>query len=148
MRIAAILSLLLIACSEQQPARPRVTFDLGARRVSYVVEVADEPAERARGLMDRTLLARDAGMLFVWSDVDERDFYMKDTLISLDLISIRAGRVVGVQHMVPCVTPATADCPTTTTPPADSALEINGGDAGRAGIVVGALVNAGGLKLR
>jgi uncharacterized protein len=140
MRVVTILLLVTTACSSANgPARTTVTFDLGARRVIYHVEVADSDAERAHGLMGRRSMPRDAGMLFTWPDVASHDFYMKDTLIPLDLIEIRAGRVVGIDHLTPCP-PATADCPTTPTPPVDAALELNAGQAASDGITVGALV--------
>ncbi|TML81157.1 MAG: DUF192 domain-containing protein [Actinobacteria bacterium] len=91
------------------------------------------------GLMGVKKLAAEHGMLFVWKDVAPREFYMKDTLIPLDLISIRGRAVVGVATMTPCK----ADpCPITTTPPADSALEVPAGTAERAGISAGAPVES------
>lgn len=138
MRAAAVTLLLLAACARASgPQAQQITFHIDGRAVTYDVEVADTDAERAKGLMDRSSLPRDDGMLFVWGDVRERTFHMLRTLIPLDLVSIRAGRVVAVQRMVPC--PTEAGCPTTKTPPADAALEINAGEAQRAGIVAGAL---------
>ena len=100
---------------------------IGAHR--FHVQVAATEALREHGLMGVKKLAADRGMLFVWKDVASREFYMKDTLIPLDLISIRAHRVVDVATMVPCH----ADpCPITTTRPADSALEVPAGTAERA----------------
>jgi len=108
----------------------------------FHVQVAATEALREHGLMGVKKLAEDHGMLFVWKDVAPREFYMKDTLIPLDLISIRSGTVVGVATMTPCK----ADpCHITTTPPADSALEVPAGTAERAGITAGAPVsNSGG----
>lgn len=119
-----------------------VTFET-PERVVVQAEVADTDAARARGLMGRTALADDEGMLFVWSEVAERSFWMKDTLIALDLIAIRDGRVVSVQRMEPC---ETAECPLTTTPPADAALEVAAGVAARAAITPGTLVEAEPLR--
>ena len=105
----------------------------------FHVQIAATEALREHGLMGVKTLAADHGMLFVWKDVAPRDFYMKDTLISLDLISIRGGAVVGVATMTPCK----ADpCPITNTPPADAALEVNAGTAKGAGIAAGALVES------
>ena len=106
------------------------------RNVFHVQIVATE-ALREHGLMGVRTLAPDRGMLFLWADVAPRQFYMKNTLIPLDLISMRAHKVVGVATMVPCTTDP---CPITTTPPADAALEVPAGTAKRAGIAAGALV--------
>lgn len=108
----------------------------------FHVQIAATEALREHGLMGVKKLAADHGMLFVWKDVAPRQFYMKDTLIPLDLISIRADTVVGVATMTPCK----ADpCPITNTPPADSALEVPAGTAERAGISAGAPVESSAL---
>jgi len=115
-----------------------VTF--GTHR--FHVQVAATEALREHGLMGVKKLAADHGMLFVWKDAAPRQFYMKDTLIPLDLISIRAGTVVGVATMAPC----RADpCPITNTPPADAALEVPAGTAERADISAGAPVESSAL---
>lgn len=130
---------LLGACSGSPAEVVDVRFDMGDRAYVVSAEVADETSEQRRGLMGRTSLAPDTGMLFVWDDVEARSFWMKDTLIALDLIAIRSGRVVSVDQMVPCE----ADpCPFTVTAPADAALEVEAGTAARAGIEPGVLVAA------
>lgn len=100
----------------------------------FLLEIADEPAEQQRGLMGRDELARDRGMLFRWNDIAERSFYMKDTLIPLDLIAIQGGEVVSVATMVPC---RQTPCITTRTAAAQDVIEINGGRADALGIEVG-----------
>jgi uncharacterized membrane protein (UPF0127 family) len=52
------------------------------------LEIADTPAEREKGLMNRSSLAGDAGMLFVFDDDRVRYFWMENTLIPLDMIFI------------------------------------------------------------
>lgn len=65
--------------------------------VTFTVEVADEPEERAQGLMHRTELARDAGMIFVFPRVQPASFWMRNTPLPLDIIFIGDdGRVVNV----------------------------------------------------
>lgn len=132
----ALAFVLMIAC-----AGARTTdVSIGAR--VFHVQVAATEALRERGLMGVKSLAADRGMLFVWTDAAPRQFYMKNTLIPLDLISIRARAVVGVATMVPC----TAEpCPITSTPPADAALEVPAGTAKRAGITTGAPVESSAL---
>ena len=115
------------------------TSDVTIGKSVFHVQIAATEALREHGLMGVKQLAADHGMLFVWKDVAPREFYMKDTLIPLDLISIRAHAVVGVATMTPCK----ADpCPITTTPLADSALEVPAGTAERAGISAGAPVES------
>ena len=74
------------------------------------IEVADTEASRALGLMFRDHLARDRGMLFIFPSEDIYSFWMKNTLIDLDMIWLdRDLRVVYIKSFVPaCVT---EDCP-------------------------------------
>jgi len=128
---------IVLACSCACVGARTTEVTIGAHR--FHVQVAATEALREHGLMGVKKLAADHGMLFVWKDVAPREFYMKDTLIPLDLISIRGRAVVGVATMTPCK----ADpCPITTTPPADSALEVPAGTAERAGICAGAPVES------
>ena len=121
------------------------TTNVTIGRQVFHVQIAATEALQERGLMGVKTLAPDHGMLFVWKNVAAREFYMKNTLIPLDLISIRAHSVVDVATMVPCK----ADpCPITPTPPADAALEVPAGTAKRAGISAGAPVESSALDLK
>jgi uncharacterized membrane protein (UPF0127 family) len=135
-KLSLVVLLALFAC-----ARPHAT-DVTIEKSVFHVQVAATEALREHGLMGVRALASDRGMLFLWNDVAPRQFYMKDTLIPLDLISIRARHVVGVATMPPC---RHDPCLITTTPPADSALEVSAGTAKRAGITAGALVDSAAL---
>lgn len=98
------------------------------------VEIADNDASRAQGLMYRTALAPDHGMLFIFDDSAVRTFWMKNTLIPLDMLFFDADRkLVSIQHRVP---PCHADpCPVyPSTGPAMYVLELAGGEAERLGI--------------
>ena len=129
----AVVALLMIGCVGAR------TNDVTIGTSVFHVQIAGTEALREHGLMGVKTLAPGGGMLFLWKDVAPREFYMKDTLIPLDLISIRARRVVGVATMVPC---KAEPCLITTTLPADAALEIEAGTAKRAGIAAGALVES------
>ena len=91
------------------------------------VEVAITPEDRQRGLMERDLLEKDNGMLFVFSEEDTYSFWMKNMKISLDIIWINAdGNVVYfVEGAPPCVQ---SPCQTYS-PNADAlyVLEVNPG---------------------
>jgi len=68
-----------------------------------VVEVADDTSEQEIGLMNRTSLAEDSGMLFVFPDSAVRHFWMKNTLIPLDILYFDAEkRFVSRVTMPPC----------------------------------------------
>ncbi len=104
----------------------------GAR---FAVEIADDAEERARGLMYRESLASGAGMLFIYEHPQQVSFWMRNTLIPLDMIFIGAdGRVAAVHAM------AEPGDLTAIPGPADTlmVLEINGGLAARLGLKGGA----------
>ncbi len=97
------------------------------------IEVADEEAEREKGMMFRTRMAEGEAMWFVWPTAEVRTFWMKNTLIPLDMIFIRDARVVGViswakpQDLSPLSVPE----------PADGVIEVPGGWASKHGVVAG-----------
>jgi uncharacterized membrane protein (UPF0127 family) len=140
--VALALLLSLCACAHSSKVTS-IRFVSQTRSAAFTVEVARTPAEQQRGLMSRSSLPRDRGMLFVWRAPEVRRFWMKDTLIPLDLISIRNGRVVGIAHMTPCLA---EPCPLTATPSADAALEVGGGVAAARGVEVGALAESPALS--
>jgi uncharacterized membrane protein (UPF0127 family) len=79
------------------PAMATVAIDTGERMAVFRVELAIKPEEFERGLMFRTELAQDAGMLFVAKFPQRHTFWMKNTLIPLDMIFIGGDRrIVGV----------------------------------------------------
>jgi len=94
-------------------ARPAaVTYRLepaGGRPVTVRLEVAADPAARARGLMGRTELPEGTGMVFLYPEDVAEAYWMKNTLVPLSIAFVAAdGRVVSVAEMTPC----TADpCP-------------------------------------
>jgi len=100
-------------------------------------ELADTSLKRTKGLMNRTSLDSDAGMLFTFSDEATRSFWMKNTLIPLDIIFIsEAGQIVDIKHnFEPC---KTINCPAYTSKlPAKYVLEVNSGYAKQNNINIG-----------
>lgn len=100
--------LFLLGCVSTPPVSPSIPSD-GAPRACWGaetcvgLEVVSSPADRARGLMFRETLSERAGMLFVFEDSSIHPFWMKNTLIPLDMIWLDAqGTVVDIQTAIPC----------------------------------------------
>ena len=103
----------------------------------YTVEIAADEKSREHGLMDRTEMAADHGMLFVFDDDAMRGFWMKNTKIPLDMLFFDADRkLVSVQHRVP---PCVADpCAAYSSgAPARYVLELNAGESEKIGLTSG-----------
>jgi uncharacterized membrane protein (UPF0127 family) len=102
-------------------------------RTEVQVEIADDRAEQQRGLMERTELAEDAGMLFVFDREEPRSFWMRNTLIPLSIAYIASdGRIVDIQDMQPL-----DETSHPSAAPAQYALEVNQGFFAERGIEVG-----------
>ncbi|MFL6764907.1 MAG: DUF192 domain-containing protein [Sphingomicrobium sp.] len=99
----------------------------------FTVEVAATPEQQERGLMFRKSLAGDRGMIFPYQPPQEVAFWMKNTLIPLDIIYIRSdGTIVRIVHAEPMdLTPLPSGEPIT------GVLEIRGGRAAELGIKEG-----------
>jgi uncharacterized protein len=113
----SFLLLLALACAQPAPSppparaaaptAPRVVFPDG---YAVTVEVVADDETREQGLMYRDHLAEDRGMIFFFAQSGEYPFWMKNTLIPLDMIWIDEGlHIAHVAHDVP---PCKADpCP-------------------------------------
>ncbi|MEZ5811131.1 MAG: DUF192 domain-containing protein [Rhizobiaceae bacterium] len=119
------------------PPHPEpLTIETDAGEASYTIEIADNEEERARGLMFRTQLDADRGMLFVFDLTAQRGFWMKNTPLPLDLLFIaESGRVVAIRKGVPFSEEIIAPIY-----PVRFVLELNEGTAENAGIRIGARV--------
>ncbi len=78
------------------PDRLDIRGDWGTAR--FGIEIADDPSEQARGLMFRESLAASAGMLFVYPRPGRPSFWMKNTLIPLDMLFLRPDGTVAHVH--------------------------------------------------
>ena len=106
----------------------------------FDVEIADTPEERATGLMHREALDQDKGMLFIFEDSGVFPFWMKNTLIPLDIIWISQ------DNNVVYISKATRPCLANPCPPVNPGkvalyvLEVNGGISDKIGIGIGDMV--------
>ena len=95
---------------------------------AFLVELADTPAERARGLMFRRALAANQGMLFDYGKTIDAAMWMKNTYIPLDILFIAAdGRIVNIARDTTPESLATI----ASRGPVRAALELNAGTARR-----------------
>ena len=110
-----------------------VIYASGGERVEVEAEIADDPTEQRRGLMERTELTENAGMLFVFDREQRLSFFMKDTLIPLSVAFINSeGYIVDIQDMQPLDLTRHRSAE-----PAKYALEVNQGFFREHGVEVG-----------
>jgi uncharacterized membrane protein (UPF0127 family) len=119
--------------SEASPSATLTITNSFGERVPVQVEIADTDAERQTGLMGRTALAEDAGMLFVFDQEQPLSFWMKDTLLPLSIAYIdEGGSIVDIQDMQPL-----DETSHPSAAPARYALEVNQGFFEARGVQVG-----------
>jgi uncharacterized membrane protein (UPF0127 family) len=141
---AATFTLGLLAASAASAACTDTAVDLrgdfGSAR--FNVEVADDPAERAQGLMNRPSMPASAGMLFLYDAPQRATFWMKNTLIPLDMIFLdQTGTVTRVHENAVPLDETTIDGG----PGVVAVLEVNGGLASAIGISEGSQLRHPGL---
>jgi uncharacterized membrane protein (UPF0127 family) len=138
--VAAVVAL-LAACAPAERG-PTAVIHTANGPVRVALEVAATPAAVERGLMWRTDLADGHGMLFVFPDEQEHSFWMKNTLIPLDMIFIaQDGRVAGVHAEAKPLSTA----PISVGRPSRWVLEVPGGWAKRHGVASGDRVELQGV---
>ena len=117
--------------------------ELGGQR--YKVEVADDDAERARGLMFRDELAAGHGMIFVHEREEPQAYWMKNTRIPLDILYFdNTRKLVSQQRDVPPCSAGNA-CPSyPSNAPARYVLELNAGEAAKLKLENGVELKLGG----
>jgi uncharacterized protein len=108
-----------------------LTIKSGAKVHKFTVEVMRTEAEQARGMMFRDKIAGEAGMLFPMNPPRVASFWMKNTLIPLDMIFIRSDG--SIARIAAEAVPHSLE-PVTSVEPVAAVLEIRGGRAGELGI--------------
>jgi uncharacterized membrane protein (UPF0127 family) len=134
--VAVLLSAAIYfpAIGKSRPLETVVIESKGGVKHGFSVEIADTPEKQESGLMFRERMAPDHGMLFEFARADILRFWMKNTLIPLDMLFIAPdgeiktihanavpGDLTGLSSEVPC----------------NGVLEINGGLAKELGIAAG-----------
>lgn len=105
-------------------------------RAKFFIEVADTIAKRAQGLSGRRDLVEDNGMLFIFPEAQQQNFWMKDMKFPLDVIWINEDRIVGFSENVSI--PSGDHIPfMNSSEPVDLVLEINAGLVQKLDIKVG-----------
>ncbi len=134
--LALAAALLAASCAPQAPVSAagepmeRLTIVTAQGEHAFWVEIADDEAERARGLMYRPPLEADRGMLFEFPGAGERSFWMKNTPSPLDIIYVAPdGRIVSIAaHATPY-----SEAPIPSNGAASGVVELRAGRAAEIG---------------
>lgn len=133
--LTGIVAAMLVAApvfADCAPDRVDLKGPFGQARFS--VEIADSEAERARGLMHRAEMARSHGMLFIYPRTHHAYFWMRNTLIPLDMVFLAPdGRITHIHHNAIPLDETAIDGG----PGVLAVLEINGGLAAQLGLAKG-----------
>ena len=141
MRTFALALLVVSSLSSCASAR-EPWVELAGQR--YAIEIADDDAERARGLMYRDAMDAGRGMLFIHDAEEPQAYWMKNTKIPLDILYFdNERRLVSQQRDVPPCSAGDRCPPYPSRAPAQYVLELNAGQAARLGLQDGALLTFG-----
>lgn len=135
-----LVSLLLLLSACASASTPWV--ELAGER--FQVEIADDDAERARGLMFRDEMPAGHGMLFIHDRQEPQAYWMKNTRIPLDILYFdQERRLVSQQRDVPPCSAGDRCPPYPSRGPARYVLELNAGQAARLKLEDGAELRLG-----
>src|ERR1700751_2014579 len=130
----AVLSRFSVAAELQQFPTSELTIISATGRHRFKVEVAQTPEQMEQGLMFRRSLAPAPGMLLHYKKHTAATMWMRNTLIPLDMLFVDAkGRIVNIQQRA---IPQSDDL-IAAAALVRAVIELNGGTAGRLGIVPG-----------
>jgi|TARA_Y100000310_G_scaffold248848_1_gene254817 hypothetical protein len=98
-KLLILFLLFIVSCT----GKNYVSIDNGKENIKVDVEVADDLSERTQGLMFRESLNKNSGMLFIFEEEEKHAFWMKNTLIPLDMIFISEDlEIVDIKNAIPC----------------------------------------------
>ncbi len=128
------LAFFLTACEPSQADLSPLHIETATGVRGFKVELARTPNEQARGLMFRRQMPADQGMLFIFPEDKEANFWMKNTILPLDLLFVRADGTIVTIH--PMAEPYSEKL-ISSGKPVRMVLEILGGQAAKQGIRIG-----------
>ena len=138
----AALVLAILLTSPGAARAETLVIHAGGSAFKFEVELATTPAEREKGLMFRKAMGANAGMLFLYPGDEPVAFWMKNTLIPLDMLFLKAdGRIVHIAHDAKPLD----ETPIPSGEPVRAVLELNGGTAAALGIKEGDRVESAAL---
>lgn len=152
-KILIICALLLVALLLYAISKPLISdssyllvkIETPEKNIFVSAQLATTPAEWEQGLMFRSSLDNGTGMLFVFPDEQPRTFWMKNTLIPLDIIFISANyTIVNIkENFVPC---QRDPCETYTSTAAKYALEVNANFSAKNNVTTGTTIRIWGSR--
>ena len=97
------LLIFLSGCIKKTHDPKQTAIYIGKNLIKINAEIADDSQEMAKGLMFRKHLNEDSGMLFIFENEEQQTFWMKNTLIPLDIIFIDKNfKIVDIRYTIPC----------------------------------------------
>lgn len=137
--VAALFCFAMLLTATQTPLdakmrQDRLTLVTAAAEHVISIEVAETPEQKSLGLMFRSSLADGHGMLFPYQGPQEITMWMRNTLIPLDMVFIRAD---GTVHRIAARTEPLSERVIGSQGPVTAVLELAGGAAARLGLEVG-----------
>lgn len=139
--LIALIILPLTACFEKQDSshvNELKIISANGQSHEFKIEIARTDEEKIKGLMFRTKMPEDAGMLFVFDNEEERNFWMRNTLISLDMLFIKADGTIHHIHKNAIPEDLTR---ISSNGPVQAVLELNGGISDKLNIQAGDKIN-------
>jgi uncharacterized membrane protein (UPF0127 family) len=141
--LVGLSATLAISCLFVKPAPQKLPISAAVTISNQPInfEVARSPRQKEKGLMYRTSLAADRGMLFVYEPPQPVSFWMRNMKIPLDMVFLRDGQVKLLKvNVPPC--PVNSSCPIYETDIAiDQVVELRAGRAAQLGLKIGDRVN-------
>ena len=83
---------------DEAPATTPPTEKITIGEETFKLEIAPDAASRARGLMGRTKIAADGGMIFIYPNVMHRSYWMKNCLTDMDLLFLNGKGIIVAKH--------------------------------------------------
>jgi len=120
------------------------TDNLGNTKIKIDIEIADNEYERQLGLMNRQSMEENQGMLFIFPYERPQSFWMRNTLLSLDMIFVNSNKEIVTIHKN---TKILSDQNYPSSEPATYVVEVVAGFTGRHNIIVGDKIYWMGTKI-